>query len=218
MGTYDLKPIIINKKNKPHEYQALKSTGSLFKTSFMETMGAVLDLMLEKKITQIPSQRAVYCCIHKGEPYPQKFREKVGKIFSDASAAIKYPQICQDRVEDLLKNMRAITSHEIRNPEKGIVGGAVKIIFELQSLGEKNCLTFCGAVHGLQEWENLALMLGTPYYLDIIKLGDQQIQEIINRAEKSVRNDIAARPKGMSIYEYIEMIFGLIDKKSSIAA
>lgn len=219
METKNLAPINVSQKNQPHAFQALISEGSLFRTSFMRAMGEVLNLMLEKRITQVPSQKAVYCHIYKGDPFPQRFGEKVGKIFSEASTAIKYPQICQKRVEDLLKNMRAITTHELRNPEKGILGGAVKMIFQLEPIAaKKNFITFCGISHGLQEWENLALVLGALHYPGIIEFKNQQVQEIIIRAEKSVKNDTKSHPKGMSISEYIEMVFGYIDNELSMAA
>lgn len=214
IATADLLPIVIDEKKQSELFQALLPEDRNFYLLFTTATGKVLKIMLEENMTLIPERQAVWCDYRKiyGQ-FNTLLIEKIGRSFPNDDFGESCYWVCQGKANHTQENKEQITSYESRNPIKDLWGGSVQITFHLKSLtGDIHPLTFIGAPSGLKEWEDLALMLGTLYYLRLIKFEDQQVQEILHRTEIAVANDPTAWPEDITISEYVKLVFNTIDE------
>jgi hypothetical protein len=212
--TQYLAPIQISEDEQPALYRALIEENKVLRRNFLGATEKVLGIMLRNGLTRDPERRAVWCkqMVFWNGNLMMTFMDKVGESFPNGKFDSRCFSACQENVKRTQKNPDHICSHESRDPKNGKDGGSAQITFELaSSQGKISTITFIGAPSGLEEWENLILEIGKYRYLGLVDLEDEQIQEILQRADASVKDDPTARPEGMTISQKASEIFEVID-------
>lgn len=197
-----------------HAFQVLVSAGIIFQSVLKESAKRVLEIMKKENLLT-EDIKVVFCEFKKSEPFLAEFSMRMGTDCDNDECL----HSCRKNLARLIKNEHEITGYESRNPDKKQSGGSVKIMFNLVFQNDESFLiSISGASFGLKEWENLALLLGAIYHAKLLIFEDQQVEEIIRRAELAVKNDPWARPRGKEISQYIKKIFDAIDGKLAKAA
>ncbi|MFA7319067.1 MAG: hypothetical protein WC022_00485 [Parcubacteria group bacterium] len=212
----DLAPIIVKEKDHPELYRRFFNNDDRWiERTFAGATEDVLTLMLENGLTAVPERRAVWSTsIFYQAQHHFGFVEKIGKSFPSEDFENNCRIFCQEKVARTTRHKNHICSHESRNPKNGEWGGSAELFFYFISQRGHHFQIFCsGACSGLKEWEDLALELGKYHFLGLISFDDEQVQEILRRADESTENDPSARPEGMTITEYVKYIFEAIDIK-----
>ncbi len=210
----DLEPITLKERIHPKVYQAIyNGEAEQLEDIFLGATDRVLTLMLENNLTMVPERKAVWCNFGCYMPHGHfGFMNKAGDSFPDEAFGENCKIFCQEKTARTGRNMGHSCSHESRDPKNGKWGGSAEITFQLISIKGLPTIAACyGACSGLKEWEDLTLELGKYYYLGLIKLNDEQVQEILRRADESVKDDPTGRPKGTTITNYVENVFYAID-------
>lgn len=160
----------------------------------------------------VPERKAVWCNYECYMPHGHfGYTEMVGWSFPSQEFGHNCNIFCKEKTFRTASHMYHICSHESRDSRRGEWGGSAEITFQLISKkGLPTIAACCGACSGLKEWEDLALELGKYYYLGLIKFQDEQVQEILRRADESVENDPTGRPEGMTITAYVKKVFNAI--------
>jgi len=200
-------------KDQVKAFELLISSVTTFEYAINKALEKVLDTMLDNNLTQENDRRAVWHYFTRiyGSSREESIKEKIGKTFPSEAFEDGCCFFCKEKVWRTIINA-LICSHENRNPKKKEWGGSINIVFNLVAADNNEfIIQYAGAPSGLKEWEDLALELGSLYYLGLIKFKDPQVQEILHRAEKSVTDDPEAQPKGISISQYVKLVFNAID-------
>jgi hypothetical protein len=213
--THLLTPVVIREDEQPHVYAAFFDGQPRVKDIFLEATGEVLRIMLKNGLTKEPDRKAIHCKLKMFRDRTQtlEYTEQVGESFPNAVFGANCLIACENKVARNQKEPEHVCSHESRDPKNGDWGGSARITFKLILYRSHrfSIITCIGAVSGLKEWEDLALELGKYYCLKLVHFEDEQVQEILRRADDSVKNDPTGRPEGMSITEYVKMVFDHID-------
>ena len=212
----DLAPIFIKEKDYPELYRRLLNNDDAWiGRTFAKATEDVLSLMLENGLTVAPERRAVWSTnIFYQAQHHFGFLEKIGKSFPSEDFGNTCKILCPEKVARATRHKNHICSHESRNPKNSEWGGSAELFFYLISQRGRHFQVSCsGACSGLKEWEDLTLELGKYYYPGLIRFKDEQVQELLRRADESVEHDPSGRPEGMTITEYVAYVFEAIDTK-----
>lgn len=212
--TMTIKPITIRQDEQPKQYAILTSNPADLRATFCNATEKALAIMLENGLTIDPDRKAIwyYQDISQGEPSID-FTTRVGTTFPNIPGFAENCRLyCMEKVLRNKKHTFHLTSHESRNPENNEWGGSAQITFELiSSSGDVLSVICTDGQSGLKEWEDLVLGLAKYRCLGLLKFEDAQTQEILRRADASIKDAPTAKLKDLTITEYAKLVFDAID-------
>lgn len=205
-------PIQITENGQYPLYSVLMNKGfGEAHTEFKRSGEFVLSVMLDNELTLVENRKAVWLYhLLQGNIYQDGvsyLHTNIGESFPDSFFADNCQKFCKEKVKRALKS-GLICSHQNRNPENSEWGGSAYLKFELIARnGTSTIIEVDFAPSGLKEWEDLILGLGTYYHAGFIKLNDQQVQNILLEADKSVIDQPDFKPSYGNITQYAETVF-----------
>lgn len=192
-------PIDIVEKIDDSLFRTFISHGIVFRSLFSDSIQTTLRIMMSGGLLQPDFSSSLHFAFKKSEPFAAQFNVQVKKI---------------------KKNMNIVPMESTFSKRHS--KNSVKLLFRLK-LEDGNVLitTISGASLGLKKWENFAIILGTFYNLGFIKFEHQQVQRIIRRADRILKErsecpKISTRE--LSISQYVETVFDAIKGNPTIIA
>lgn len=210
----EIAPIEIREDTQNHLYRLLMPAKDAA-TFISKGASFILDLMLRSKMTAVTDRQATWlnCELKENAILCDILHKRIGSSFPADPES--FEGNCSNFAPEKVRRTwidGLICSHQNRDPENSKWGGSARITFKLISRsGEITWLTIVGAPSGLKEWEDMALFLGALHYQGFINFSDRQVQDILDAADASVADQLEFQPKDMTIKEYVQELFRIID-------
>ncbi len=209
-------PIQIRQEEEPELYEKLRKWRPVSNLAWFLATQEVLQLILNNRPSTDLTKQAVWHFWKRHEQYThyRSFHEKIGKGFPNISFANKCFALSEKEAQKIIYT-KFVCSYQFCSFNDNRFGVSTRLIFEIIPMsGKTRIINHISGMAGLHGWENLALILGLNYRLGLIGPYDQQFQNILQIADKSVENQSADfRPKGNSISKYVRNLFYLINRE-----